>query len=567
VIEEDRRRQEWARVRRARLENNCTSAFEYCDHEKRMPKLIKKHRTFDCDLSGSMITNNTPANTDTHATQLSDQTTDCLSKLVLSSSLHQLADLKYHTNNLANKNNKINNNNCLQNAGNMNLPVETTNAMPNDQTNTPTTTTTTTATTTTTPTPSKSNHNNDAKTHSPNVPKKREANLDTVHVVVGNESCDLDSAVSCLLMFHIISKMSDEINGKDKTRTLYIPLLNTTRDMLDSKCEVLWFLQKTLNIDKSFLTCKDDIDWNEIKKNGVEVLVTLVDHNYNEEFKDIGRIVEIIDHHQVQNPEWLMANHANIRLTLDTSVGSCTTLVAERLFYIYAEHHVSDEILLLIYGTVLLDTICLSEKAKRFTRRDVYLLKKLDYLLGSKKPVRDELYKQLVDVKNSFKELNFEKLMKRDLKVFKDKHGMQVGIASLFGMAAQEALGLAANIDLDQFFRQNNYEAFVIMGLVADLDHSDSISRDLVLISANKRLFDELCQAFEQDTSKLDLVPIGSDSSPDPEDNIINNRRIVDSSNDSSPFYKARIWSQRNVTSSRKVVAPLVLKVLHDSAQ
>lgn len=423
------------------------------------------------------------------------------------------------------------------------------------------------------------------KRHHPN-------NLDTVHIVVGNEACDLDSAVSCLLMFHIISKMSDDINGKDKSKTLYLPLLNTTRDMLESKSEVLWFLHKTLNIDKSFLTCKDDIDWVEIKKNGIEVLITLVDHNYNDEFKDIGKIVEIIDHHQIQNLKWLMENHSNIRLTLDTQVGSCTTLVAERLFYIYAEHHVSDEILLLIYGTVLLDTICLSEKAKRFTRRDLYLLNKLDSLLGSKKPVRDQLYKQLVEVKNSTRELNFEKLMKRDLKIYKDKHGMRVGIASLFGMAAKEALGLAANIDLDNFFRQNNYEAFIIMGLIADLEQSDSISRDLVLISANIKLFEELCKAFEMDTSKLDLVPIGSDSSPDPEDNIINNKRIVDrnrsndntppanhtqetetidlsdndGNNNHQPLYKARIWLQRNVTSSRKVVAPLLLKVLHDRA-
>ncbi|GLJ59120.1 hypothetical protein SUGI_1493220 [Cryptomeria japonica] len=396
---------------------------------------------------------------------------------------------------------------------------------------------------------------------------QREANLNTVHVVVGNEACDLDSAVSCLLMFHIVSKMSDEINGKDKSRTLYIPLLNVTRDQLESKCEVLWFLQKTLNIDKSFLTCKDDIDWVEIKKNGIEVLVTLVDHNFNEEFSEIGRIVEIIDHHQVQNPQWLIENQNSIRLSLDTSVGSCTTLIAERLFYIYAEHHVADEILLLIYGTVLLDTICLSEKAKRFTRRDVYLLKKLDALLGSKKPARAELYKQLVEVKNSARELNFEQLMKRDLKVFKDVHGIRIGIASLFGMEAKEALGLAANIDLDLFFRQNNYEAFIIMGLIADCDHSDSISRDLVLISANSRLFEELCKAFQHDTSKLDLAPIGSDSNPDPEDNIINNKRIVDSSSidgNDSIHYKARIWLQRNVTSSRKVVAPLVLKVLHD---
>lgn len=95
---------------------------------------------------------------------------------------------------------------------------------------------------------------------------KKNSDLTTVHVVVGNEACDLDSAVSCLLMFHILTKMSDGINGKDKVNTLYIPLLNTTRDLLESKSEVLWFLKKTLNIDKSFLTCKDDIDWKEIKK-------------------------------------------------------------------------------------------------------------------------------------------------------------------------------------------------------------------------------------------------------------------------------------------------------------
>lgn len=33
--------------------------------------------------------------------------------------------------------------------------------------------------------------------------KQKDANLDTVHIVVGNEACDLDSAVSCLLMFHV----------------------------------------------------------------------------------------------------------------------------------------------------------------------------------------------------------------------------------------------------------------------------------------------------------------------------------------------------------------------------
>lgn len=443
----------------------------------------------------------------------------------------------------------------------------------------------TTATTTKTPSSSSSTAStvistpiHDDEPSSPQkrlLAKKKDANLNSVHIVVGNEACDLDSAVSALIQFHIVNKIADELEGRNNSKTLYIPVMNTKRAVLESKSEVLWFIKKTLNIDQSFLTCKDDINWNDIKQNGIEILVTLVDHNYNEEFEKIGRIVEIIDHHSVQNPEWLLENRSNLILNLDPQVGSCTTLVAERLFYIYAEHHVSDEILLLIYGTVLLDTICLSEKAKRFTKRDVYLLKKIDASLGHKKPNREELYKQLVEVKNSTTGgLNFEQLASRDLKVFKDKNGAQVGIASLFGMAASEALGIAANVDLDAFFRKNNYEAFIMMGLVAKLDDSDGLSRDLVLISANRCLFDKLNAIFQNPEHKLDLEATSAASDPDPTDNKVNLRRYVTTSMeaDGPPqvvtfVYRTKIWLQRNVTASRKVIAPLVLKVLHESAE
>lgn len=456
--------------------------------------------------------------------------------------------------------------------------------------------------------------NNSSVTKKNKLSQQRDSKLDTVHVVVGNEACDLDSAVSVLLMFHIVSKMSDEINGKEKSRTLYVPLLNTTRDMLDSKTEVVWFLSKSLSIDKSFLTCKDDIDWNEIKKNGCEILVTLVDHNYNEEFSKIGRIVEIIDHHQIQNPQWLIDNHSSIRTTIDTSVGSCTTLIAEKLFYIYAEHHVSDEILMLIYGTVLLDTINLSEKAKRFTRRDVYLLKKLDSLLGVKRPSRNELYKSLVEIKNANQVASFDKLMRRDLKVYKregdpnnnkqtSSNGLSIGIASLFGVSAKESLGLSGNddFDFDAFFANNKYIAFVIMGLVADPEQSDSISRDLVLISANDKLFEDLCSIFESDSNNLQLIEVPANIN-DPEECLISSmkessvskietlaKQANGGTNQAAAYnegssaranlqrtkfdpsasmslmnYNVKIWNQQNVTSSRKVIAPLVVKVLNE---
>ena len=166
--------------------------------------------------------------------------------------------------------------------------------------------------------------------------------------------------------------------------------------------------------------------------------------------------------------------------------------------------------------------------------------------------------------------------MKRDLKVYKVFNGLTIGIASLFGMAAKEALGLSGNIDFEVFFKENNYEAFIIMGLIADPKQSDSISRDLVLISRDDKIFEDLCKIFESDSSKLDVVAVKANFD-DPEEcrvvsgsnsekeKLVSNRKLDHQPSISLSNYNIKIWQHKNVTSPRKeryIKILLIIKTL-----
>ena len=82
---------------------------------------------------------------------------------------------------------------------------------------------------------------------------------------------------------------------------------------------------------------------------GKEILISLVDHNHDNEFDKIGKIVEIIDHHSVENEN---IKNESAKIIIDGSVGSCCTLVADKLFQY--EHLIDTQIALLIYGPIIL---------------------------------------------------------------------------------------------------------------------------------------------------------------------------------------------------------------------
>ena len=86
-------------------------------------------------------------------------------------------------------------------------------------------------------------------------------------IVMGNESCDLDSAVSSIVFAHFLSQ-------QNPSKTV-IPLLNVLRDELPLKTEVIHCLQTKLGLQVSDLVCRDDFPLENLEN----FEMVLVDHH------------------------------------------------------------------------------------------------------------------------------------------------------------------------------------------------------------------------------------------------------------------------------------------------
>lgn len=75
--------------------------------------------------------------------------------------------------------------------------------------------------------------------------------------MLGNESCDLDSAVSAIALayFYAQSSSSVEIVRSRSDRYRILPMLNIPRKFLPTKTEVTFFLQQS-HIDLENVVCR-----------------------------------------------------------------------------------------------------------------------------------------------------------------------------------------------------------------------------------------------------------------------------------------------------------------------
>ena len=84
--------------------------------------------------------------------------------------------------------------------------------------------------------------------------------------------------------------------------------------------------------------------------NAEKVLITLVDHNSNKQMSKFGEIFEIIDHHKYDPKECPVSDPS--RVLIDLSVGSCSTLIAER--FLKSQLKDDTQMALMFFGTIIL---------------------------------------------------------------------------------------------------------------------------------------------------------------------------------------------------------------------
>ncbi|KAG1714410.1 Exopolyphosphatase PRUNE1 [Nymphon striatum] len=212
-------------------------------------------------------------------------------------------------------------------------------------------------------------------------------------------------------------------------------------------------------------------------------------------------------------------------------VGSCATLVAEKL--LQSELNViNDDVALLLYVTIILDTVNLSPTAKKSTAKDVNILSMLKSHLGAIN--NDEWFRCLTLAKCDVKDLTAEQVLRKDLKSVKST-SLSIGIASI-PISMQDFLSKDnAKLAVKNFCVDHGYQVLVMMTLTMDSE----VRREIAIYSSfdsYREQVEDVIERSKNPSFQLEYV-----------------------SNDMENMTK---FEQKNVTASRKVLLPLLHKFL-----
>ncbi|XP_076337616.1 exopolyphosphatase PRUNE1-like isoform X2 [Tachypleus tridentatus] len=347
-----------------------------------------------------------------------------------------------------------------------------------------------------------------------------------IHVVLGNESCDLDSAVTSIVTAFLLCQRKSELE------CVVLPVLNVVRKDFRLRTEVTFFLQKT-NIPLDLLIFKDEIDLEKLAKEK-KLYLTLVDHNILSADQQCleEAVVRVIDHHKLE------CRDRGVRCDMTVEmVGSCCTLVAEKMFTM-CPSVIDQQVAMLLYGTILLDTVCLLKEAKRVTQKDIDIVTKLETKL--EKVERIEVFEALQKAKLDISGLTIEEMLRKDLKVV-EGNKFRIAMPSISGFLEDLKAKPKLSIALEEYITKNNYHGLVIMTIHHNTE-TQKVQRQIAVYSPNPVIKEQLVNTLKgAQEPGLELEPLNLGIS------------------------YLMSFNQRNIAASRKVVLPLVRSFIQES--
>ncbi|XP_019480822.1 PREDICTED: protein prune homolog isoform X1 [Hipposideros armiger] len=314
-----------------------------------------------------------------------------------------------------------------------------------------------------------------------------------LHVVLGNEACDLDSMVSALALAFYLAKTTE-------ADEVFVPVLNIKRSELPLRGDNVFFLQK-VHIPESLLIFRDEIDLHALHKAGWLTL-TLVDHHAlpTSDAALEDAVAEVLDHRPIEQ-KCCPPCHVTVEL-----VGSCTTLVTERILQ-GAPETLDRQTAALLHGTIILDCVNMDLNIGKATPKDKKYVAKLEALfpdLPDRKDIFDSLQKAKFDVSG----LTTEQMLRKDQKTI-TRQGISVAISAIYMdlEAFLQRSGLIA--DLHAFCQAHSYDALVAMTIFFNT-HNEPV-RQLAIFCPYAALRMTICGALERSHSPfLKLTPVPS---------------------------------------------------------
>ena len=264
---------------------------------------------------------------------------------------------------------------------------------------------------------------------------ENQLSLEEITFIIGNDSCDMDSALSAYLLsigkninYNTITynKSNNSAIFNKNIKNLFLPVLNIKRGTLNQRLD-LKYVFDLFNIDENLFWYISDEIFNENnlflfhKNNNVKTSIILVDHSkLNENLKYLSDyVIEIYDHHYEKKYDFKNMQKIHVKYPL----GSCTTLILlDHFFNVFPKCLIDP---LLAVTAILIDTNKFEQNFynNRWVDLDKIIYKKIKSEIkpNEKKIKSKEYYKDIIEVKYNIEknlELGVEVLLLKDQKQF-----------------------------------------------------------------------------------------------------------------------------------------------------
>lgn len=305
-----------------------------------------------------------------------------------------------------------------------------------------------------------------------------------------------------------------------------MPIINCKALELPIKTEVVHWLKKH-NIDVNNLICRDEIDLNK----NVENLV-LVDHHVSQYHE---KVISVVDHRPYDENSMLDEECA---VNID-EVGSCATLVTE-IIKSDVGRNIVKEILELLYGPIVLDTINFSKEAKKVQELDIEMAEFIEDILRIQNPMetRKKLFDELVEARADVSSLDSLQILSKDLKIISNaSKSVKVAIPGVHVFEYPEMKNSEENLKI--FAERENIDVVMLMGMKPI---GNSVQRMIAVINIkNQALYDDILKTVKTMKNPELLLVLNAD---------IN-------------FMGGEFFHQGNVHASRKQILPVIKELLN----
>lgn len=306
------------------------------------------------------------------------------------------------------------------------------------------------------------------------------------HIVLGNESADLDSVVSSLMMAYYKQIASSSAASS------HLPVINIPRKELRLRADILFLLDR-LRIDQTDLTFINEIDLSDQTTNRPSAL-TLVDHNQLAPHQAhlTKWVITIIDHH-IESGQYDQAVEKTIQ-----PAGSTATLLW-RLFTQNHSHELDRDLARFLLAPILVDTALLGDPVKTTD-----LDQEAATWLGTNAMINTTVFYDLLQAKKrDLTHLTAQEVLKKDYKAW--HWNAQTGGISSTPERVEALLKTKAGLlnAVEKRVLENHFDFYMIMGSSV----TPNPSRDLLIWCHDHRLVERLTGHLQKSAIGLEKTP------------------------------------------------------------